>query len=610
MAKQSKFRKIKKSPFIKKNLGGQLVIENPFASANKDILNYQKGISRGEEIESILNTINYIGASLGSSMAQNAAKSGIGDETQDETQEVQTTQEVQKNNVVNYNADINTVQNPLNDNIVIQEKNKKGGNPINLFQDYLDATTIVAEDGEVIESQYGDLSKVYGKKHRFNDDRLKRPDGTIDGELVNVDQSDFIYPSSVDQSGYIEERDKRDSFAKQREQIEKDYSSKMAKVDKRFKRIKNTDIPINRTTQDRIKMQLDKLKSQHDDEVNNLQEQVLNTKTAIEFLEGNSRKAVLGGRYFIPPKLSFSSDFTYVQPQKDAFGNYIQPRNVEQSGIEALFPDKKKYNFLENTTKSDSKANKPTVDTSKPTVDTSKMQKILEKYNSLANSDKYAIGDFLAITSAINDIVRPSLVDQAFADNYVPENHFKKYGRDTDSLYKNAYLLNQQNLDRTKRDLTIARDTANRNTALQAGGLNVQRAMNFANSATLDQQLQQAVMNYNQVQADIDTKLAQHKDQKDQLFLQGEFDVEQLARNYRQNYITQKVKEKQDRSEQVQVLAKMLNEGKLNRDTLQHIGRNAELLKALYEAGITEDMILKMFNLAKQEEPKENKKEN
>ena len=82
MAKQSKFRKIKKSPFVKKNLGGQLVIENPFASANEDILNYQRGISRGEEIESILNTINYIGASLGSSMAQNAAKSGIGDETE------------------------------------------------------------------------------------------------------------------------------------------------------------------------------------------------------------------------------------------------------------------------------------------------------------------------------------------------------------------------------------------------------------------------------------------------------------------------------------------------------------------------------------------------
>ena len=197
------------------------------------------------------------------------------------------------------------------------------------------------------------------------------------------------------------------------------------------------------------------------------------------------------------------------------------------------------------------------------------------------------------------------MVDQALADSYVPENHFKKYGRDTESLYKNAYLLNQQNLDRTKRDLTIARDTANRNTALQAGGLNVQRAMNFANSATLDQQLQQAVMNYNQVQADIDTKLAQHKDQKDQLFLQGEFDVEQLARNYRQNYITQKIKETQDRSEQVQVLAKMLNEGKLNRSTLQHIGRNAELLKALYEAGITEDMILKMFNLARQEQPNE-----
>lgn len=528
MAKQSKFRKIKKSPFVKKNLGGQLVIENPFASANKDILNYQRGISRGEEIESILNTINYIGASLGSSMAQNAAKSGI------------------KDNTVNYNADVNTVQNPLGDNIVIQEKDKRGGNPINLFQDYLDTTTIVAEDGEVIESQYGDLSKVYGKKHRFNDDRLKRPDGTIDGELVNVDQSDFIYPSTVDQSGHIDDGDKRDSFAKQREQIEKDYSSKMAKVDKRFKRIENTDIPINRTTQDRIKMQLDKLNSQHDDEVNNLQEQVLNTKTAIEFLEGNSRKAGLGGKF-------------------------------NNGG------------------------------TGESTVNTSKMQKALEKYNSLANSDKYAIGDFLAITGAINDIVRPSLVDQALADSYVPENHFKKYGRDTESLYKNSYLLNQQNLDRTKRDLTIARDTANRNTALQAGGLNVQRAMNFANSATLDQQLQQSVMNYNQVQADIDTKLAQHKDQKDQLFLQGEFDVEQLARNYRQNYITQKIKETQDRSGQVQELAKMLNEGKLNRSTLQHIGINAELLKALYEAGITEDMILKMFNLATQEQPKENK---
>jgi len=287
-----------------------------------------------------------------------------------------------------------------------------------------------------------------------------------------------------------------------------------------------------------------------------------------------------------------------------------KPKTAEQLGIEALFSDKEKYDFLKNITKSDSEANKPTVDTSKPTVDTSKMQKTLEKYNSLANSDKYAIGDFLAITSAINDIVRPSLVDQALADNYVPENHFKKYGRDTDSLYKNSYLLNQQNLDRAKRDLTIARDTANRNAALQAGGLNVQRAMNFANSATLDQQLQQAVMNYNQVQADIDTKLAQHKDQKDQLFLQGEFDVEQLARNYRQNYITQKVKEKQDRSEQIQVLAKMLNEGKLNRSTLQHIGRNAELLKALYEAGITEDMILKMFNLARQEQLNENKKQN
>lgn len=589
MAKQSKFRKIKKSPFVKKNLGGQLVIENPFASANKDILNYQRGISRGEEIESILNTINYIGASLGSSMAQNAAKSGIGDETQDETREVQ------KDNTVNYNADVNTVQNPLGDNIVIQEKNKRGGNPINLFQDYLDATTIVAEDGEVIESQYGDLSKVYGKKHRFNDDRLKRPDGTIDGELVNVDQSDFIYPSTVDQSGHIDDGDKRDSFAKQREQIEKDYSSKMAKVDKRFKRIENTDIPINRTTQDRIKMQLDKLNSQHDDEVNNLQEQVLNTKTAIEFLEGNSRKAGLGGKF---NDGGTGDDFLnyrdlmiqnkYNNPFGVKYDKSMVMRSDEKSDLANIIP----RNQFTGTGES--------------TVNTSKMQKALEKYNSLANSDKYSIGDFLAITGAINDIVRPSLVDQALADSYVPENHFKKYGRDTESLYKNAYLLNQQNLDRTKRDLTIAKDTANRNTALQAGGLNVQRAMNFANSATLDQQLQQSVMNYNQVQADIDTKLAQHKDQKDQLFLQGEFDVEQLARNYRQNYITQKIKETQDRSGQVQELAKMLNEGKLNRSTLQHIGRNAELLKALYEAGITEDMILKMFNLATQEQSKEN----
>ena len=583
MAKQSKFRKIKKSPFVKKNLGGQLVIENPFASANEDILNYQRGISRGEEIESILNTINYIGASLGSSMAQNAAKSGIGDETEG----------VEKDNTVNYNADINTIQNPLDDNTVMQEKNKRGGNPINLFQDYLDATTIVAEDGEVIESQYGDLSKVYGKKHRFNDDRLKKPDGTIDGELVNVDQYDFIYPSTVDQSGHIEDGDRRDSFAKQREQIEKDYSSKMAKVDKRFKRIENTDIPINRTTQDRIKMQLDKLKSQHDDEVNDLQEQVLNTKTAIEFLEGGN-KARLGGKF---------NDGGTV----DDFLNYrdlmIQNKYNNPFGVEY-----DKSMVMRSNEKSDLANIIPRnqfTGTGESTIDTSKMQKALEKYNSLANSDKYAIGDILAITGAINDIAKPSLVDQALADSYVPENHFKKYGRDTESLYKNSYLLNQQNLDRTKRDLTIARDTANRNTALQAGGLNVQRAMNFANSATLDQQLQQAVMNYNQVQADIDTKLAQHKDQKDQLFLQGEFDVEQLARNYRQNYITQKIKETQDRSEQVQVLAKMLNEGKLNRSTLQHIGRNAELLKALYEAGITEDMILKMFNLARQEEPNE-----
>ena len=593
MAKQSKFRKIKKSPFVKKNLGGQLVIENPFASANEDILNYQRGISRGEEIESILNTINYIGASLGSSMAQNAAKSGIGDETQDETQEVQ------KDNAVNYNADINTVQNPLDDNTVIQEKNKRGGNPINLFQDYLDATTIIAEDGEVIESQYGDLSKVYGKKHRFNDDRLKRPDGTIDGELVNVDQSDFIYPSTVDQSGHIEDGDKRDSFAKQREQIEKDYSNKMAKVDKRFKRIENTDIPINRTTQDRIKMQLDKLKSQHDDEVNDLQEQVLNTKTAIEFLEGGN-KARLGGKFNDGGNVDDDSN---VDDFLDYRNLMIQNKYNDPFGVKY-----DKSMVMRSNEKSDLANIIPRnqfTGTGESTIDTSKMQKALEKYNSLANSDKYAIGDILAITGAINDIARPSLVDQALADSYVPENHFKKYGRDTESLYKNAYLLNQQNLDRTKRDLTIARDTANRNTALQAGGLNVQRAMNFANSATLDQQLQQAVMNYNQVQADIDTKLAQHKDQKDQLFLQGEFDVEQLARNYRQNYITQKIKETQDRSEQVQVLAKMLNEGKLNRSTLQHIGRNAELLKALYEAGITEDMILKMFNLARQEQPNE-----
>ena len=589
MAKQSKFRKIKKSPFVKKNLGGQLVIENPFASANEDILNYQRGISRGEEIESILNTINYIGASLGSSMAQNAAKSGIGDETEG----------VEKDNTVNYNADINTIQNPLDDNTVMQEKNKRGGNPINLFQDYLDATTIVAEDGEVIESQYGDLSKVYGKKHRFNDDRLKKPDGTIDGELVNVDQYDFIYPSTVDQSGHIEDGDRRDSFAKQREQIEKDYSSKMAKVDKRFKRIENTDIPINRTTQDRIKMQLDKLKSQHDDEVNDLQEQVLNTKTAIEFLEGGN-KARLGGKFNDGGNVDDDSN---VDDFLDYRNLMIQNKYNDPFGVKY-----DKSMVMRSNEKSDLANIIPRnqfTGTGESTIDTSKMQKSLEKYNSLANSDKYAIGDILAITGAINDIAKPSLVDQALADSYVPENHFKKYGRDTESLYKNSYLLNQQNLDRTKRDLTIARDTANRNTALQAGGLNVQRAMNFANSATLDQQLQQAVMNYNQVQADIDTKLAQHKDQKDQLFLQGEFDVEQLARNYRQNYITQKIKETQDRSEQVQVLAKMLNEGKLNRSTLQHIGRNAELLKALYEAGITEDMILKMFNLARQEEPNE-----
>jgi len=548
--------------FLKYAAGG-LAIANPAEAIAQDKANYAKALERGEAIEGIINTVSGAGA-----MGMNSLQGVAGGP---KSTDLQATKDMV--DASNATAGINPGSAEINTDIDLSHvadalASKKKGGKIDLFDQFLleSGNAIIAEKGEIKESKYGTLSKVHGREHKMSNDQPLRPDGSPDGEVIKAQTGDFIYPSTVNQTGYIDKGTKGNpSFAQQRESIEKEFIPQFKKLNSKFKRVENSDLPINRNTQSRLNLQQQNLQSKHDERVQSLQDDVTSTKEQLEMIENMKIKAQ-SNNVQRDNEYKFKRGSEFIKGSLDELSNSELRKNVKF--IKKNNPIQQ-YPYSKKDAKAQIKQNIKATN-----------QANIQKLNNFA--DKYGnAGDLLSLANSINDLAQ-SFLGESKANTINP---YTQYGREAENLFQNAHAVNNANFAEQKRDMAIARNTANRQAGLNSNSLNTQRALQLSNQEQLNETYRKANLDYLSAGQKIDEGIAAVKLKRDDLRMEQDIDNWLFNENMRANYLTQKQQERDNKFVRTRQMAKDLNDSKYNKSKLNYMKENKDRLKDMLISG-------------------------
>lgn len=590
---KGKFRKIKKA------MGG-VAIANPAEALAKDKQNYQQALAKGEQVESILNGINLVGMSVLEPMSNtkidNNQLSGTQQSSNTTQQSNNTSQALQTNNVEDKSEEFifNNMVNeglPTSSNPTLKIK-KTGGS---IFDEFLLKTynQIVAENGEVIEDKDGSLRKVHGREHKMNNDQLHRPDGTLDGEVVDVNNGDFVWSKYLNQEGITD--NPKTSFAQQRQDLEESYLKPMKNMNNKFKRTqKNLDLPISKTTGKRYQLSIQKAQERHDEEVEQLKNEATQVKDIIDtsqmlkaewggekFIFDDNRKKSIermmnnidfepGNKFRVPePKLNIKS--------KEEIGKPLFNKKLGLPGTEE---------YLRNLKKpiKDLAENKDIELGSDVNTNTNKRSFL---------DDQNTLGDSISILGSISNLLKPSLSRQV-GNDFVRNNPYSSYGINAENLLQSGFDANKANLEEQKRDAAIVRNTANRNTALGTTSSNVRRAFELANEQKIDELTRKANLDFMNTNSAINKDIANVRLARDEKRMQQDIDETMYWRNLGQIRLNTESIERENQQAQIQQLAKNLNAAQLNRSMLNKLDENRDILSQYADSRAAADGLRKM----------------
>jgi hypothetical protein len=614
---KNKFKRVKKA------VGG-ITIANPAEAIAQDKTNYSQALAKGEAVESILNVVGGVG------MLASEATEGM----------------VKKDNKMQ-----TTTSTP-------PAKVKTGG----LFDQFMleQGNQVLAERGEVIDDEQGFMREIHGREHKV--EGLHRKDGTLDGEVVDVKQGDFIYPTQYGENGK--------SFADQRKDIEKKYLTQSKPLNMKFKRTeKNPEIPANRNTGKRYALSQQKMLENHGNEVQELQVKVTANKDIQDF------KVALGGKFKGGGAAGASGGMGNMAGSMGQAAGYSDMINkgidAVMTGIPVISQSIETLSTFDRTptqrlpgysndgtgtiaTKKFAEGGKPKIqyDMNVPKLNFAPMgdpstwqlpnMKFDTTLDTRSSATKYAdslkpktpkfnfdakttpsntnttapgatdvnkkkfvdttMGDALSLIGGIGNITKPSLANQARSD-YNLVNPYGGFGRSAEGLFESGYDVAKANLAERKRDSVIAENTRNRNMALSTGSANVMRQFQLANAVQKGEEDRKANIDYMGERAKIDEKIAGVRLQRDKMSMDQTVDNNMYVNNLRQNYYTTKAVEQENKQHQTQQLAKNLNARQMNRDKTKAIEDNRQrYINAAIAANLDDDIAKQFFTPADYQE--------